>query len=95
MYGRWILWLAVVPGPIIFVCPGLQSALGINDVNPSAIISPNIPQTVFSTIIPVGVVSLSTMPPGPYYKAPLPTILVMSLMSMYFQLIIWQERSWY
>jgi hypothetical protein len=46
--------VAVVPGPIIFVSPGLQSALGINGVNPSAITSPNIPQILFSTIhIPV------------------------------------------
>ena len=62
----------VVPGPVIFISPGLQSALDINGVNPSAITSPNIPQTLFSTIIPVGVVGPSTIPPGPYYKAPLP-----------------------
>jgi hypothetical protein len=64
--------VAVVPGPITFISPGLQSALGINGVNPSAITSPNIPQTLFSTIVPVGVVGPSTIPPGPYYKAPLP-----------------------
>ena len=62
----------VVPGPVIFISPGLQSALDINGVNPSAITSPNIPQTLFSTIIPVGVVGPSTIPPGPHYKAPLP-----------------------
>ena len=64
--------VAVVPGPITFISPGLQSALGINGVNPSAITSPNIPQTLFSTIIPVGVVGPSTIPPGPYYKSRLP-----------------------
>jgi hypothetical protein len=36
--------------------PGLQSALGINGLTPSAITSPNIPQTLFSTIVPVGIV---------------------------------------
>ncbi len=64
--------VATVPGPLIFVSSGLQSALGINGVNPSAITSPNIPQTLLSTIIPVGVVGPSTIPPGPYYKSPLP-----------------------
>jgi hypothetical protein len=34
--------VVVVPGPVIFISPGLQSALGINGVNPSAITSPNI-----------------------------------------------------
>jgi hypothetical protein len=64
--------VATVPGPLIFISSGLQSALGINGVNPPAITSPNIPQTLFSTIIPVGVVGPSTIPPGPYYKSPLP-----------------------
>jgi hypothetical protein len=41
------------------VFPGLQSALGINGLNPSAISSPNIPQTLFSTILPIGVVGAS------------------------------------
>ena len=41
------------------VFPGLQSALGINGLNPAAITSPNIPQTLFSTIPPVGVVGPS------------------------------------
>ena len=41
------------------VFPGLQSALGINGLTPSAITSPNIPQTLFSTIQPVGVVGPS------------------------------------
>jgi hypothetical protein len=41
------------------VTTGLQSALGINGLNPSAITSPNIPQTLFSTIVPLGIV-------GPY-----------------------------
>src|SRR5215467_2630421 len=34
------------------VFPGLQSSLGINGLTPSAISSPNIPQTLFSTILP-------------------------------------------
>ena len=38
------------------VFPGLQSALGINGLTPSAISSPNIPQTLFSTILPIGIV---------------------------------------
>ncbi|MGA9153601.1 MAG: hypothetical protein WBZ36_23725 [Candidatus Nitrosopolaris sp.] len=38
------------------VTPGVQSALGINGLNPSAITNPNIPQTLFSTILPVGIV---------------------------------------
>jgi hypothetical protein len=37
------------------VTTGLQSALGINDLTPSAI-SPNIPQTLYSTILPLGIV---------------------------------------
>jgi hypothetical protein len=41
------------------VFPGLQSALGINGLSPSAITSPNIPQTLFSTILPIGVVGAS------------------------------------
>jgi hypothetical protein len=41
------------------VFPGLQSALGINELNPAAITSPNIPQTLFSTIQPIGVVGPS------------------------------------
>ena len=55
----------------VLVSPGLQSALGINGLNPSAITSPNIPQTLFSTIIPLGVVGpsgageLSCGPVGP------------------------------
>ncbi|MFY9796510.1 MAG: hypothetical protein WAJ93_12560 [Candidatus Nitrosopolaris sp.] len=64
--------VATVPGPLIFVSSGLQSALGINGVNPSAITNPNIPQTLFFTIIPVGIVGPSTFTPGPYYKSPLP-----------------------
>jgi hypothetical protein len=64
--------VATVPGPIILVNPGLQSALGINGVKLSAITSPNIPQTLFSTIIPVGIVGPSIITPGPYYKSPLP-----------------------
>ncbi|MGC1930009.1 MAG: hypothetical protein WA667_13615, partial [Candidatus Nitrosopolaris sp.] len=47
---------------------GLQSALGINGLNPSAITSPNIPQTLFSTILPLGIVGpsngLVSGPPG-------------------------------
>ena len=39
--------------------PQLVSALGINGVTPSAITSPNIPQTLFSTILPIGIVGPS------------------------------------
>jgi hypothetical protein len=42
------------------VFPGLQSALGINGLTPSAISSPNIPQTLFSSILPIGIVGHST-----------------------------------
>jgi hypothetical protein len=38
------------------VTTGLQSALGINELSPSAITSPNIPQTLFSTVLPLGIV---------------------------------------
>ena len=41
------------------VTTGTQSALGINGLNPSAITSPNIPQTLFSTILPLGIVGPS------------------------------------
>ena len=41
------------------VFPGLQSALGINGLNPAAVTSPNIPQTLFSTILPIGIVGPS------------------------------------
>jgi hypothetical protein len=41
------------------VFPGLQSALGINGLNPAATTSPNIPQTLFSTILPIGIVGPS------------------------------------
>jgi hypothetical protein len=41
------------------VFPGLQSALGINGLTPSAITSPDIPQTLFSTILPIGIVGPS------------------------------------
>jgi hypothetical protein len=41
------------------VFPGLQSALGINGLNPAAITSPNIPQTLLSTILPIGIVGPS------------------------------------
>lgn len=34
----------------------LQSTLGINGLNPTAITSPNIPQPLFSTILPLGIV---------------------------------------
>jgi hypothetical protein len=34
----------------------LQSTLGINGLNPSVRTSPNIPQTLFSTILPLGLV---------------------------------------
>jgi hypothetical protein len=42
------------------VFPGLQSSLGVNGLTPSAISSPNIPQTLFSTILPIGIVGHST-----------------------------------
>jgi len=41
------------------VFPGLQSALGINGLTPSAITGPNIPQTLFSAILPIGIVGPS------------------------------------
>ena len=43
----------------INVFPGLQSALGINGLNPAAITSSNIVQTLFSTILPIGIVGPS------------------------------------
>ena len=48
----------------INVFPRLQSALGINGLTPSAITSPNIPQTLFSTILPIGIVGPSIFGPG-------------------------------
>ena len=41
------------------VSPRLESALGINGLTPSAITSPNIPQTLFSTLVPMGIVGAS------------------------------------
>jgi hypothetical protein len=41
------------------VTTGLQSALGINGLNPAAITSTNVPQTLFSTILPLGIVGAS------------------------------------
>jgi hypothetical protein len=41
------------------VTTGLQSTLGINGLNPAAITSPNIPQTLLSTILPLGIVGPS------------------------------------
>ena len=43
----------------ITVSPRLESALGINGLNPSAINSPNVPQTLFSTLVPMGIVGAS------------------------------------
>jgi hypothetical protein len=43
----------------ITVSPRLESALGINGLNPSAISSPNIPQTLFSTFPAMGIVGPS------------------------------------
>jgi hypothetical protein len=43
------------------ITTGLQSTLGINGLNPSAITSPNIPQTLFSTIVPLGIVGPSVI----------------------------------
>jgi hypothetical protein len=48
----------------INVSPRLQSALGINGLTPSTITSPNIPQTLFSTILPIGIVGPSVFGPG-------------------------------
>ncbi|MFY9871959.1 MAG: hypothetical protein WAK17_19795 [Candidatus Nitrosopolaris sp.] len=45
---------------LITVSPRLQSALGINGLNPSAISSPNVPQTLFSTLVPMGIVGASS-----------------------------------
>ncbi|MGB8938347.1 MAG: hypothetical protein WCC17_24910, partial [Candidatus Nitrosopolaris sp.] len=45
---------------LITVSPRLQSALGINGLNPSAINSPNVPQTLFSTLVPMGIVGASS-----------------------------------
>jgi hypothetical protein len=42
------------------VFPRLQSALGINGLTPSAITSPNIPETLFSTILPIAIVGPSS-----------------------------------
>jgi len=39
--------------------PGLQSVLGINGLNPAAITSSNNVQTLFSTILPIGIVGPS------------------------------------
>jgi hypothetical protein len=41
------------------VFPGLQSTLGINGLNPAAITSSNLAQTLFSTILPIGIVGPS------------------------------------
>jgi hypothetical protein len=51
------------------VFPGLQSALGINGLNPALITSPDIPATLFSTILPIGIAGhsyfyLGYIPPG-------------------------------
>jgi hypothetical protein len=45
----------------VSVSPTLQSVLGINGLNPSAITSPNIPQTLFSTLVPTGIVGPSAL----------------------------------
>jgi hypothetical protein len=57
---------------LAIVTTGLQSALGINGLTPSAITSPNIPQTLFSASLPVGIVGPHVIGLGPYYKAPIP-----------------------
>jgi hypothetical protein len=44
----------------IMVSPRLESALGINGLNPSAISSPSIPQTLFSSLVPMGIVGASS-----------------------------------
>jgi hypothetical protein len=51
---------AAVYDMTVNVFPGLQSSLGINGLTPSAVSSPNIPQTLFSTILPIGIVGHST-----------------------------------
>ena len=43
----------------VIVSPRLESALGINGLNPSAISSPNVQQTLFSTLVPLGIVGAS------------------------------------
>jgi hypothetical protein len=48
----------------------LQSILGINGLNPSAITSPNIPQTLFSTINPLGIVGPQDSLLTAYYLPP-------------------------
>jgi hypothetical protein len=48
------IWYSVVD--VDSNATNLRSTLGINGLNPSAITSPNIPQTLFSTILPLGVV---------------------------------------
>jgi hypothetical protein len=53
------------------VSPRLESALGINGLNPSAISSPNIPQTLFSTLVPMGIVGASGA--GELFCSPFPT----------------------
>jgi hypothetical protein len=53
---------------LISVSPRLQSALGINGLNPSAISSPNVPQTLFSTLVPMGIVGASSA--GELFCAP-------------------------
>jgi hypothetical protein len=45
---------------LVSASPRLQSALGINGLNPSAISSPNVPQTLFSTLVPMGIVGASS-----------------------------------
>jgi hypothetical protein len=53
------------------VSPRLESSLGINGLTPSAITSPNIPQTLFSTLVPMGIVGASGA--GEIYCSPYPT----------------------
>lgn len=56
---------------LISVSPRLESALGINGLTPSAITSPNIPQTLFSTLVPMGIVGASGG--GKIFCSPFPT----------------------
>jgi hypothetical protein len=53
------------------ISPRLESALGINGLNPSAITSPNVPQTLFSTLVPMGIVGASAA--GEIACSPFPT----------------------
>jgi hypothetical protein len=46
------------------VSPRLRAALGINGLNPALVTSPNIPLTLFSSILPIGIVGPSSFAIG-------------------------------